>query len=81
MGRGGPHWAQRLTCAGGDGQVVVAVIKERIQLADCAGGFILDGFPRNVGQAEMLDALLAESDEVRISPRTPSQHSSVSALV
>ncbi len=39
-------------------EVVVSIIDERIDQADCAGGFILDGFPRNTGQAEALDALL-----------------------
>lgn len=38
--------------------VVVSIIDERVDQADCAGGFILDGFPRNTGQAKALDALL-----------------------
>lgn len=40
--------------------VVVRAVKERIQEPDCAGGFLLDGFPRTIPQAEALDALLAE---------------------
>lgn len=40
--------------------VVIGIIAERIDRPDCENGFILDGFPRTVRQAEALDALLAE---------------------
>ncbi len=40
-------------------EVVIKLIEERIQEADCSRGFILDGFPRNVLQAESLDAMLS----------------------
>ena len=40
--------------------VVVGIISERIQAADCVNGFILDGFPRNVSQARALDGVLVE---------------------
>ncbi|MCC6645195.1 MAG: adenylate kinase [Polyangiaceae bacterium] len=38
--------------------VVVGLIDRRVDAADCAGGFLLDGFPRTVPQAEALGALL-----------------------
>lgn len=40
--------------------VVVGIISERVEDDDCAGGFILDGFPRNVTQAEALDVMLGD---------------------
>lgn len=43
--------------------IVMGIIKDRIAEADCSNGFILDGMPRTVKQAEMLDELLAKSDE------------------
>ncbi len=36
-------------------ELVVAIVRERLSAADCAGGFILDGFPRTVAQAEALE--------------------------
>jgi adenylate kinase len=40
--------------------LVVALIRERIAEPDAARGFVLDGFPRNLAQAEALDSMLAE---------------------
>jgi len=44
--------------------VVVGIIKERLQKDDCANGFILDGFPRTVPQAEALDRMGVRIDKV-----------------
>ena len=40
--------------------VVIGIIEERIQKPDCTGGFILDGFPRTVAQAEALNEILTK---------------------
>jgi adenylate kinase len=40
--------------------IVIGIIGDRIDEADCKNGFILDGFPRTVAQAEALKGLLAD---------------------
>jgi adenylate kinase len=40
--------------------LTVALIRERLAEPDAERGFVLDGFPRNLAQAEALDAMLAE---------------------
>lgn len=44
--------------------VVIGIIKERLAKDDCANGFILDGFPRTIPQAEALDAMGVVIDRV-----------------
>lgn len=45
-------------------EIVIGIISERIDQPDCKGGFILDGFPRTVAQAEALDFLLREKGKM-----------------
>ncbi|BAJ28951.1 MULTISPECIES: adenylate kinase [Kitasatospora] len=42
-------------------EVTIGMAKDRMLQPDAANGFLLDGFPRNLGQAEALDAILAEN--------------------
>jgi adenylate kinase len=52
--------AQPLLAAGGyvpDG-IMIDMIRDRLRQPDCAKGFILDGFPRTIPQAEALDVLM-----------------------
>jgi adenylate kinase family enzyme len=57
--------AESVMAAGGlvSDELVVSVVAERIGAADCAAGFILDGFPRTLAQTAMLDAILAKAGE------------------
>ena len=45
-------------------EIVIGILKDRIAQDDCKGGFILDGFPRTVPQAEALDAMGVTIDKV-----------------
>lgn len=45
-------------------EVVIGIVKERLAQADCQKGFVLDGFPRTVPQAEALDAMGVRIDRV-----------------
>ena len=41
-------------------EITIGIVKERLAKPDCAKGFILDGFPRTVEQADALDGILKE---------------------
>lgn len=43
-----------------DDELMIALIRDRIEHDDCVNGFILDGFPRTLAQAEALDIMLRE---------------------
>ena len=42
--------------------IVIGIIKERLGQEDCINGFILDGFPRTIAQAEALDSMGVDID-------------------
>ncbi|NLK87349.1 MAG: adenylate kinase [Clostridiaceae bacterium] len=44
-------------------EVTIGIVKGRLTEPDCGNGFILDGFPRTIPQAESLDSMLREMDQ------------------
>ena len=46
--------------------VVIAMVRERLAMADCENGYLLDGFPRTVEQAEALDTIASPDAVVSI---------------
>ncbi len=44
-------------------EIMLGIIKERISQADCQRGYIFDGFPRTLAQAQMLDKILKEKNK------------------
>lgn len=58
-------------------EVTVAMVQDRLAQVDAANGYLLDGFPRTVAQAEALDSLLAESGkplDCVLEIRVPDEH-------
>ncbi|MCH4239376.1 MAG: adenylate kinase [Oscillospiraceae bacterium] len=45
-------------------EVVIGIVKDRLQQDDCKNGFVLDGFPRTIPQAEALDKMDVTIDKV-----------------
>jgi adenylate kinase len=43
--------------------VTIGIVRERLSKEDCANGFLLDGFPRTVPQAEALEGILANLEK------------------
>jgi len=43
--------------------VVIGVIRERLAMSDCESGYILDGFPRSVEQAQALDGIMRDNGQ------------------
>ena len=44
-------------------EIVIGIVRNRIAQPDCANGYMLDGFPRNLTQAKKLDEMLASQNE------------------
>lgn len=58
--------AKKVMDAGGlvSDEIILGLIKERIEESDCVKGFLFDGFPRTIGQAEALSEMGVEIDHV-----------------
>ena len=47
-------------------EIVIGIVRERLMKPDCENGFILDGFPRNIEQAEALNKILEEINKEKL---------------
>jgi len=58
--------AKKIMDAGGlvSDDIIIGLVKERLQAADCAKGYLLDGFPRTIPQAEAIKAAGVQVDRV-----------------
>ena len=45
-------------------EVIIGILKERLAQPDCANGFILDGVPRTIAQAEAIETMGIRTDKV-----------------
>ena len=65
--------------------VVIGIIKERLSESDCKDGYILDGFPRTIPQAEALDKDMQrtrlESEQMLLSPLSPEEREQLRKLL
>ena len=70
-------------------EVIIGILKERLAQADCANGFILDGFPRSIPQAKALDEMgvridvvlnIEVEDEKIVVPRTIAQAEAIETM-
>ncbi len=55
-------------------EIVIGIVAERLKEPDCANGFVLDGFPRTIPQAEALERMLAKLGkklDAVVSPEVP----------
>ena len=68
-----PRWrcgSARIMAAGGyvDDETTNAIVADRLDRADCRGGFLLDGYPRTLGQVGTLDVLLTGAGTTSSTP-------------
>lgn len=54
-------------------EVVIGIVRERLTESDCQAGYILDGFPRTVAQAEALDQMVPDAIDVALSLEVPDE--------
>src|SRR6267142_400965 len=60
--------------------LVAEVMEERLARPDAADGFLLDGFPRTVAQADLLDSILAKRGQARSEEHTSELQSHVNLV-